>query len=49
MCVFELSYVYEAGVDVVTACAAIPSGQLDTIIIIWIKKNKDETNRVKSE
>lgn len=29
-----LSYIYKAGVDVVTACAAIPGGQLDTIIII---------------
>lgn len=36
-----LMYVYKAGVDVVTACAAIPSGQLDTIIIIWIKRKRE--------
>lgn len=30
----RLSYIDKAGVDVVTACAAIPGGQLDTIIII---------------
>lgn len=30
----RLSYIDKAGVDVVTACAAVPAGQLDTIIIV---------------
>ena len=33
----SFSYIYEAGVDVVTSCLSIPGGQLDTVIIIWFK------------
>lgn len=30
-------YVDEAGVDVVTTCFSVPGGQLDPVVIVWVK------------
>lgn len=34
------SYVDEAGVDVVTAWFSVAGGQLDPVIIVWVKMER---------